>query len=573
MTTEAPTLGAAPGPSSGDRPASGGRRGGSLRGAGPRRSSDFLSAAGFVDVPTGEPGAMRPGALRGAAQGRDLDSLAHTLFLRIYPVIAVVVLVTQIGIAWVNYRDQLHLYTERAELMASLTAKAVAGPGWSGSPEVYRRPMEALTLDPAFRAATLRDAAGTVVMALGEPKRGRSFEQITAQADLVTGPTGAPAGHLTLSISAEALRGNAEKQAILAVVTSLILMLAFVVTLHANVRRHVLSPLKRLLLAMREVEHKRWVPVELDGAFRASNEIDVISQAFNRMVDGLRSGDEAKQLLQQLEQAHHKLAQANHLVMESIGYARRIQSSVLPDRSALDGTGLEVAVLWEPLHLVGGDYFWLEEIDGLGILLVADCTGHGVPGAFLTLIVATALDRLIHERGLRDPAAILEALDGMVRTQLRQDGRGSESDDGLDCGLCIWDPAAAELRFAGAGSALTLIDGAAVTRIRGAKRGLGYPQRPGERFAVEVTRLRVAPGTTFYLMTDGITDQMGGAGSARRLLGHRGVTEILGNHQGAPLARQVAILDAALAAYRGEETRRDDMTLVAFRPKALPRAS
>jgi serine phosphatase RsbU (regulator of sigma subunit) len=543
-------------------------RGGSLRGAGPRRSSDFLSAAGFVDVPGAEPSSMRPGALRGSAQGRDLDSLAHTLFLRIYPVIAVVVLVTQIGIAWVNYHDQFRLYTERAGLMASLTAKAIASPAWSASPEVYRRPMEALTLDPAFRAATLRDAAGTVVMTLGEPKRGRTFEQITTQADLVAVPGEAPAGRLTLSISAEDLRGNAEKQAVLAVGTSLILMLAFVVTLHANVRRHVLAPLKRLLVAMREVEHKRWVAVELDGAFRASNEIDVISQAFNRMVDGLRSGDEAKQLLQQLEQAHRKLEQANHLVMESIGYARRIQSSVLPDRSALDGTGLDVAVLWEPLHMVGGDYFWLEEIDGLGILLVADCTGHGVPGAFLTLIVATALDRLIHERGLRDPAAILEALDGMVRTQLRQDGRGAESDDGLDCGLCIWDPATSEIRFAGAGTALTTIDGAAVTRIRGAKRGLGYPQRPGERQSVEESRLHVTPGMTLYLMTDGITDQMGGPGPGRRLLGHRGVIEILANHQAAPLAEQVAILDAALADYRAGGSRRDDMTLVAFRPRA-----
>ncbi|KQP42539.1 serine/threonine protein phosphatase [Methylobacterium sp. Leaf104] len=569
MNAEAAPIEAASLEAAGSRPAaSAPPRGGSLRGAGPRRSSDFLKAAGFVDVPTAEPGSMRPGALRGSAQGRDLDSLAHTLFLRIYPVIAVVVLVTQIGIAWVNYRDQLHLYTERADLMASLTAKAIAGPDWSASPQVYRRPMEALTLDPAFRAATLRDATGNVVMTLGEVRRGRSFEEITARADLAGAPGGAPVGRLTLSISAEALRGNAEKQAVLAVVTSLILMFAFVLTLHANVRRHVLGPLKRLLLAMREVEHKRWVPVELDGAFRASNEIDVISQAFNRMVDGLRSGDEAKHLLQQLEQAHRKLEDANHLVMESIGYARRIQSSVLPERSALDGSGLEVAVLWEPLHMVGGDYFWLEEIDGLGILLVADCTGHGVPGAFLTLIVATALDRLIHERGLRDPAAILEALDGMVRTRLRQDGRGAESDDGLDCGLCIWEPGASEIRFAGAGTALTAIDGAAVTRIRGSKRGLGYPQRPGERFVVEESRLRVTPGMTLYLMTDGITDQMGGAGPARRLLGHRGVTEILGNHQAAPLSEQVTILEAALADYRGGESRRDDMTLVAFRPRA-----
>jgi sigma-B regulation protein RsbU (phosphoserine phosphatase) len=542
-------------------------RGGSLRGAGPRRSSDFLEVAGFVDVPTGEPGTMRPGALRGAARGRDLDSLAHTLFLRIYPVIAVVVLVTQIGIAWVNYRDQLHLYSERADLMASLAARAIARPDWSASPEIYRRQVEALSLDPAFRSATLRDAAGTVLMSFGDQKPGRGFERITAQADIPAEPGAAAQGRLTLAISAEGLRGNAEKQALLAVVTSLILMLAFVLTLHANVRRHVLFPLKRLLLAMREVEHKRWVPVQLDGAFRASNEIDVISQAFNRMVDGLRSGDEAKQLLQQLEQAHHKLEDANRLVMESIGYARRIQSSVLPDRTALDGTGLDVAVLWEPLHLVGGDYFWLEEIDGLGILVVADCTGHGVPGAFLTLIVATALDRLLHERSLRDPAAILEALDGMVRTQLRQDGRGAESDDGLDCGICVWDRARGEMRFAGAGTALTIIDGAAVTRIRGARRGLGYPQRPGERVAVEETLLTVAPGMSFYLMTDGITDQMGGTGPARRLLGHRGVTDILAGDQAAPLAEQVARLDAALTAYRAGEARRDDMTLLAFRPR------
>ncbi|MCJ2036674.1 SpoIIE family protein phosphatase [Methylobacterium sp. J-068] len=550
-------------------------RGGSLRGAGPRRNSDFLRAAGFVDASAAEPGAMRPGALRGSARGRDLDSLAHTLFLRIYPVIAVVVLVTQIGIAWVNYRDQLHLYTQRAELMAALTAKAIARPAWSASPEIYRRQVEALTLDPAFRSATLRDAAGAVVLSLGDARRGRSFERITAQADLSSGQDGPALGRLTLSISAEDLRGNAEKQAVMAVVTSLILMLAFVLTLHANVRRHVLAPLKRLLLAMREVEHKRWVPVELDRAFRASNEIDVISQAFNRMVDGLRSGDEAKQLLQQLEQAHQKLEDANRLVMESIGYARRIQSSVLPDRAALDGSGLEVAVLWEPLHLVGGDYFWLESIDGLGILVVADCTGHGVPGAFLTLIVATALDRLLHERGLRDPAAILDALDGMVRAQLRQDGRGSESDDGLDCGICVWDPSRSEIRFAGAGTALTTIDGAAVTRIRGAKRGLGYPQRPGERFSVDETTLRITPGMTLYLMTDGITDQMGAARPGRRLLGHRGVTDILASHQRAPLAEQVARLDAALGAYREGEPRRDDMTLVAFRPKSgdMPRAA
>ncbi|GJE15671.1 SpoIIE family protein phosphatase [Methylobacterium marchantiae] len=546
----------------------------SLRGGGPLRGDDFLTLAGFTDVPTATPGTMRPGALRGSARGRDLDSLAHTLFLRIYPVIAVVVLATQIGIAWVNYNDSLRLYTERANLLATLTAQAIARPDWSERPDVYKTQIQALTLDPAFRFVRAWNADGGLVMALGDMPGGRSLELIRASTEITVPDRAKPVGSLTLGLSAEALRGNAEKQAVLALGASLVLMLAFVLTLHANVRRHVLAPLKRLLIAMREVEHKRWSTVELEGAVRASNEIDVISSAFNRMVEGLRTGDEAKQLLTELELAHAKLADANRLVMESIGYARRIQTSVLPDRMALAGAGLDVAVLWEPLHQVGGDYFWLERLDEVSVIVVADCTGHGVPGAFITLIVATALDRILHERGLRSPAEILSALDEMVRAQLRQDGRGSESDDGLDCGLCIWDPAARRLSFAGAGISLTTVTQAGMTRIKGEKRGLGYPrhgsERQGnERFRTETVTLDVAPGDTFYLMTDGITDQMGTTGGQRRLLGHRGVSDILLRSRDEELGPQIKTLETELAAYRGAENRRDDMTLIAFRPTNL----
>lgn len=538
----------------------------SLRGGGPLRGDDFLDLAGFTDASASAPGTMRPGALRGSARGRDLDSLAHTLFLRIYPVIAIVVLVTQVGIAWVNYTDSLRLYTERANLLVTLTAQAIARPGWSERPDVYTTQIQALTLDPAFCFVRAWNAEGGLVMSIGEMPSGRSIELIRASAAVTVAERAEPVGRLTLGLSTEALRSSAEKQALLAVGATLVLMLAFVLTLHANVRKHVLAPLKRLLLAMREVEHKRWSIVEFDGAVRASNEIDVISSAFNRMVEGLRAGDEAKQLLADLELAHAKLADANHQVMESIGYARRIQTSVLPDRMALAGAGLDVAVLWEPLHQVGGDYFWLERLGDVSIIVVADCTGHGVPGAFITLIVATALDRVLHERGLRSPAAILAALDEMVRAQLRQDGRGSDSDDGLDCGVCIWDPEARRLTFAGAGLSLTTVTDTGVTRIRGAKRGLGYPRHGSERFSTGNVTLDVTPGDTFYLMTDGVTDQMGTQGTQRRLLGHRGVADILLRTHKEELGLQIGTLEAELAAYRGSEARRDDMTLVAFRP-------
>lgn len=539
------------------------RRGGSLRGAGPMRREDLRAAAPFAEAAETDR-IMKPGALRGAARGRDLDSLTRTLFLRIYPVIAIVVLLTQAGIAWVNYADQLRLYTERANLLAALTASAIDRPGWERAAGTFRPQLQALARDPAFRYAALKDGQGQIVGTAGETPRGKPWDLVQVSAALES--AGSP-GTLALVLSAEELRDNAGSQALLALGTSIVLMLAFVATLHLNLRRHVVAPVQRLLVAMRKVEHKHWTTVDLGGAYRPSNEIDAISQAFNSMVEGLRSGDEAKQLLQALERAHAELETANRQVIESIGYARRIQASVLPDPAALTPAGVDLAVLWEPLHLVGGDYYWLEEIDGLSVIVVADCTGHGVPGAFLTLIVATALDRLLHERGLRSPAAILAGLDAMVRTQLRQDGRGAESDDGLDCGICVWDPGHRSLRFAGAGLSLTAIRDGAVARVRGSRRGLGYPRTGREAPPEADSFVPVEPGTTFYLMTDGVTDQMGepAPGQRPRLLGQRGVTERLAARAGEPLADQVAGLERDLAAYRGGQPRRDDMTLVAFR--------
>ena len=271
---------------------------------------------------------------------------------------------------------------------------------------------------------------------------------------------------------------------------------------------------------------------------------------------------ETERALAQVDEANRELERSNRLVVESIRYARRIQTAMLPDKHALDGHMDEVQIYWEPLHLVGGDYFWVEAIDGHSILVVADCTGHGVPGAFITLVVASALDRILHEHRLLEPSAILREMDRLVRSRLRQDGHDSDSDDGLEAAVCVYRPEDRMLAFAGVGLPLMIDRDGTVEEIRGVRGGLGYRSlEPAQPVDHEVP---VEPGTEFFLITDGAHDHVGG--EPPRLFGRRRLRRVLTEKSGRDLSAKIDAVVRVLEDYRDGEPRRDDMTLVAFRP-------
>ncbi|MBS4096700.1 MAG: cache domain-containing protein [Sulfuricella sp.] len=263
------------------------------------------------------------------------------------------------------------------------------------------------------------------------------------------------------------------------------------------------------------------------------------------------------------ERALAALDKANRLVLESIQYARRIQHAMLPDKQALGDAVAEISVWWEPLHVVGGDYFWLERFGSKSLLLLADCTGHGVPGAFITLLVASALDNILHEKQLPPPSAILQALDELVRTRLRQDRPDATSNDGLDAAVCLWDADTRQITFAGAGLPLLYCRDGEVGEIRGNRASLGYCM-PSSEAAFTDHVVEVQPGMTFYMITDGVPDHMGG--EPRRLLGRKRLASIILANRDKPVAEQVQAIQQALDEYRGEEPRRDDTTLLGFRP-------
>jgi len=312
----------------------------------------------------------------------------------------------------------------------------------------------------------------------------------------------------------------------------------------------------------------------LDGRDKAEAELAALAHDLEQRVEErtrelAREKEGVERALAQLNQANGELEKANLYINDGIRYASRIQTALLPESGTLAGIVADIAVGWQPLDVVGGDYYWVGHFDGKGVVAVMDCTGHGVPGAFMTAVVASILARVLHHHGHDDPAEILTQLNRLVKAALRQDGAGSNdgviagSNDGLDAGICVIDPESATLTFAGANLPLLIGSAGGFQVVRGDRMSLGYLDSPeGYRFTRHTIEMRA--GDTFYLYTDGIPDQVGGPN--RRLLGRRRVQDILAEGATLPLAEQMDALFRRLEQWRGDERRRDDMTFVAFKP-------
>lgn len=258
----------------------------------------------------------------------------------------------------------------------------------------------------------------------------------------------------------------------------------------------------------------------------------------------------------------------NRQIMHSIEYASVIQQSLLrSSREALARACPGADLVWEPRDVVGGDFYQFSQ-DGDGwFATVADCTGHGVPGAFMTLIATSSLSQALKEHGARDPAALLGHVNRSVKQMLGQlDGKDGTpgSDDGLDA-ACFWfEPAHQRLRFAGARLSLFLLrPGAeAVEVVEGQRKGVGYVDSEFD-FAWNNIDLELPAGTLVFTTTDGLIDQVGGPRGIT--FGKKRVRELLLEQAGRSPAEINRTLQAALQSWQAEHHRRDDLTFFCFR--------
>ncbi len=262
------------------------------------------------------------------------------------------------------------------------------------------------------------------------------------------------------------------------------------------------------------------------------------------------------------KRAENDLAKAHSLITESLGYASRIQRSLLPPEPILNEILEDHFVVWDPKDIVGGDMLWLRVVEDGFIIAVADCTGHGPPGAFMTMIATGALDQALSEFPHANPADILGRMHQIVQSSLSQDSADGESDDGLELGMCLVRPGEETLTFAGARFSLFRIDSGEIEEIKGDRTGMGYRRVPSDR-NFENRIVPILPDSIFYMWSDGLVDQVGGL--KRRSFGKRRVLNVLKDYHKMSLADQRARIIRDFEEYHHGESRRDDLTFIGFR--------
>jgi len=251
----------------------------------------------------------------------------------------------------------------------------------------------------------------------------------------------------------------------------------------------------------------------------------------------------------------------NKNITDSIKYAKRIQEAILPDQAVLQSILPEHFILFKPRDIVSGDFYWFHQIDHRVVLAAVDCTGHGIPGAFMSMIGNICLKNIIKENPDIHANEVLNELHIHICTLLKQEQ--TDNRDGMDMALVIIDQDQKKMEFSGAKNPLLYFQNGYATKIKGDKTPIGsnWKRNQNERnFTNHVINLEVP--TTIYLYSDGYQDQFGGEHNEKFM--SKQLLELLTEIHAKPLTEQGHILDNKMAQWMvmGNESQLDDILII-----------
>jgi PAS domain S-box-containing protein len=263
---------------------------------------------------------------------------------------------------------------------------------------------------------------------------------------------------------------------------------------------------------------------------------------------------------QRMLDVNRSLTERNKEITDSIHYAQKIQQAILPNPAFLRNTFSDGFVLYQPKDIVSGDYYFFHETEEKRYVAAIDCTGHGVPGAMMSVIANSLLKEVFLNKKVSRVDEILYELDELLFDALNRNGTDEIRYDGMDISLCAVDKGSGKLEFAGAMRPLILVQNEEVVEIKGSKFPLGFFDYKKE-FGLHEVQLQ--PGDMIYLSSDGYCDQFGG--DRNKKMNRKAFKELLQSIASMNGEEQEAFLEYAHKNWRQEEEQTDDILVIGIR--------
>jgi len=294
---------------------------------------------------------------------------------------------------------------------------------------------------------------------------------------------------------------------------------------------------------MRTIERQNGYPaINRLGTFNSIIEIDGLSKAFEEKV----------------KERTIELEEKNNAIIRSIQYARRIQNAMLPSEKLFERYFSDYFILNKPKEIVSGDFYWVNKVDGKIIFTIADCTGHGVSGAFMSILGIMLLDQITEVDKVVQADKILNILRERINMAIRRKKNQEEMKDGLDLTLCVFDPAGKTLQFSGAFDRIYRIRNHTLNKIK-LDQNLWNSHMDCD-IPCKNYEINVHPGDVFYLFTDGYPDQFGGEKNKKFTL--KRFQDLLMKIYHKRMNKQKQILDDTITEWQGPMEQIDDITVM-----------
>lgn len=307
-----------------------------------------------------------------------------------------------------------------------------------------------------------------------------------------------------------------------------------------------------------------------EAYYKPLSKDDSLGHALLKMRDGLAENERVlekkvtertEEVVRQKEEIEFKTKELEVLfkqVTDSIHYAKRIQEAILPPNNLFNSLLPDSFVLYKPKDIVSGDFYWIDKKGDWVYFAAVDCTGHGVPGAFMSIVGHNLLKDILKNTDSVNPARIMDELNDGVASTLHVNQSERQTKDGMDMALCALNLRTLELRYAGAFNPLYVVRNGELTQYKANKFPVGMYL--GEKQHFQDNHIQLQKGDTIYIFSDGYADQFGGPRGRKFMAGN--FRKLLLNTSAQPINQQKAFLNQTIESWRGYLEQVDDILVI-----------